>query len=154
MLNCLIATECGVICLLYVFIFSIFISFLLICTVTDFFVLLRERERELGFTFLFRLGGKRVFYWSELKTYDYGGNSFDLCCFVVLFACVFISYLIICTILVLSFIVEPCIDKSIISSSQLMHIFIKNTLKSHKIHFTPTCFGSCKIHLQGAIIIS
>ena len=42
---------------------------------------------------------------------------------------------------------------SIISSNQLMHIFIKNTLKSHKIHFTPTCFGSYKIHLQGAIII-
>jgi len=52
------------------------------------------------------------------------------------------------------FIVEPCIDKSVISSNQLMHIFIKNALKSHKIHFTPTCFGSYKIHLQGAVIIS
>ena len=50
-----------------------------------------------------------------------------------------------------SFIVEPCIDKISVSSNQLMHKFIKNTLKSHKIHFTPTCFGSYKIHLQGAI---
>ena len=54
---------------------------------------------------------------------------------------------IMCTLL--CFIVEPCIDKSIISSNHLMHIFSKNTLKSHKIHFTPTCFGSHKIHIQG-----
>ena len=52
------------------------------------------------------------------------------------------------------FIVQPCIDKNIINSNKHMHIFIKNTLKSYKIHFTPTCFGSYKIHLQGAIIIS
>ena len=44
--------------------------------------------------------------------------------------------------------------KFVISSNQLMYIFIKNALKSHKIHFTPTCFGSYKIHLQGPISIS
>ena len=54
----------------------------------------------------------------------------------------------------LSFIFEPCIDKNIINSNQHVHIFIKNTLKSCKIHFTPTCFGSYKIQPQGAIIRS
>ena len=33
----------------------------------------------------------------------------------------------------------------IININQHMHMFIKNTLKSCKIHITPTCFGSYKI---------
>ena len=54
----------------------------------------------------------------------------------------------------ISFILEPCIDKNFITSNQHMHIFTKNTLKSCKIQFTPTCFGSYKNHPQGAIIRS
>ena len=39
---------------------------------------------------------------------------------------------------------ESAVLYAVINSNQLMHIFIKNTLKSHKIHFNPTCFGSYK----------
>ena len=48
------------------------------------------------------------------------------------------------TFLLLSYIVEPCVDKIIVISNQLLHIFIKKHIKIIQNSITPTCFGSYK----------